>query len=91
MKDNIRSISALIGIKRELKDLSATMTVIYYGLYRGNMTEESPHCILLLQSATEAIIRRITEEEEKLKREGDENGHSFHPLVSNDEKEGTIA
>lgn len=73
MEDRIRSIDILTEIRKALEDLCATMAVIYEGLCIGKMTEESPHCILLLQSATEAIIRRITEEEEKLKREGDEN------------------
>nr|WP_308624594.1 hypothetical protein [uncultured Eisenbergiella sp.] len=73
MEDRIRNIDVLTEIRKALEDLCATMAVIYEGLYKGGMTEESPHCILLLQSATEAIIRRITEEEEKIKREGDEN------------------
>lgn len=73
MEDRIRNIDVLTEIRKALEDLCVTMAVIYEGLCIGQMTEESPHCILLLQSATEAIIRRITEEEEKIKREGDEN------------------
>lgn len=69
MKDNIEKIDILMRIERSLDNLSQTMSVIYEGLYEGGMVEDSPHCILVLQSAVQEIIRIVNEERENLNRE----------------------
>lgn len=70
MKDNIEKIDNLSHIARSLDDLNQTMFVIYEGLYNGEMVEDSPHCIMVLQTALQEIIRMVNEERERLNNEG---------------------
>lgn len=73
MVDSIRSIDNLANIKGKLENLYGTMAVIYEGLYTGEMIEESPHCILVMQTALNEIISIIEKEQQELGKEGHED------------------
>lgn len=73
MRDILDEIDSLTHIKWALTDLRETMAVIYEGLYKGEMTESSPHCILTLQTAVDNIIRMVEEEQQRIKEEGHED------------------
>lgn len=69
MHNNVEKIDILSYIVKSFDDLSQTMFVIYEGLYKGGMVEGSPHCILVLQSAVQEIIRTAEGEKERLSNE----------------------
>nr|WP_308626159.1 hypothetical protein [uncultured Eisenbergiella sp.] len=73
MADSIRSLDNLTNIKGKLENLYGTMAVIYEGLFTGEMTEESPHCILVMQTVLKEIISMVEEEQQELKKEGHED------------------
>lgn len=59
--ERIERTDKLRQIKESLENLVGTMAVIYEGLFTGEMEEESPHCILVLQQTTENIHKMVEE------------------------------
>lgn len=82
-KNELEGIDSLTHVAMELEHLSQTMFVIYEGLDTGGMVEDSPHCILVLQTVVEGILNMVQEEQQRLKgmQEDVRNKHAY-------EKEG---
>lgn len=56
---DMKQIDAIREVKADLQNLIGTMSVIYEGLTVGDMPEQSPDCILVLEKALANIMSKL--------------------------------